>query len=576
MTAAKPEVSRGKKLTAIWIIPLVAVVLGIWMVVYTFMTEGPEIEITFKTAVGLEAGKTKVKFRNVEMGMVQKITLSHDREGVTAVVKLEREAIPLLGEDTRFWVVTARVGGGGISGLDTLLSGAYIEISPATSESEVREFVALDQPPLTPTGAPGLRLILLSERSASVSSGDPVLYNGFKVGRVESVTFDPESQQIRYVIFIDAPYHSLVTSSVRFWDVSGVSLSASAEGLKLSTGSLETILLGGVTFGTAPGLGPGQTVEHNTEFRLFTSYNAILESPFEQRAYFVVAFDQSLKGLLPGAPVAYRGIQVGEVERILVKELFKRSQQEGFTAEGNPIPVLIYLEPGRIDMPDTEDSLDSLRNLITQSVANGMRVSLTTGNLLSGAQVVTIEFYDDVPVAELGEFEEYTTIPTIASGLGQLEHRISTLLDKVNSLPLGKTVSTVNLAVAELNRTLAALRNILEDDSFQTIPVEVEETLAALRSVLESDGGDLPVERSKTLAALRNILEKDSTRAIPDELKNTLAAARFQLQGESTESYQLVTTLKEVEAAARALREFLDLLEIKPEALIRGKKNTGE
>jgi len=150
------------------------------------------------------------------------------------------------------------------------------------------------------------------------------------------------------------------------------------------------------------------------------------------------------------------------------------------------------------------------------------------------------------------------------------------MLDKVNSLPLGKTVSTVNLAVAELNRTLAALRNILEDDSFQTIPVEVEETLAALRSVLESDGGDLPVELSKTLAALRNILEKDSTRAIPDELKNTLAAARFQLQGESTESYQLVTTLKEVEAAARALREFLDLLEIKPEALIRGKKNTGE
>jgi paraquat-inducible protein B len=206
-----------------------------------------------------------------------------------------------------------------------------------------------------------------------------------------------------------------------------------------------------------------------------------------------------------------------------------------------------------------------------------MRVSLTTPSLLTGAQIVSIDFYDDVPAAELGEFEGYPTIPTVASGIGQLEHRISTLLDKMNSLPLDKTVSSVNLAVEELNRTLVVLRNILEVDSFHTIPVEVEGTLAAVRSILEADSSrNLAGELDKTLVALRKILEKDSTLAVPDELKNTLAAARFQLQGESTESYQLVTTLKEVEAAARALRGFLDLLEVKPEALIRGKTNTGQ
>jgi len=391
------------------------------------------------------------------------------------------------------------------------------------------------------------------------------------------VTFDPESQKIRYVIFIDAPYHSLANSSVRFWDVSGVTLSAGAGGFQVSTGSLETILLGGVTFGTAPGLGPGQTVDHNAEFRLFTSYDAILKSPFEHRTYYVVEFHQSLRGLLPGAPVEYRGIQVGQVERILVKELFKESQQAGYEAEGNPIPVLVYLEPGRLDMPDTEGSLELQRNIVTESVKNGMRVSLTTASLLTGAQIVTIDFYDDVPAAELGEFEGYPTIPTVASGIGQLEHRISTLLDKMNSLPLDKTVSSVNLAVEELNRTLVVLRNILEVDSFQTIPVEVENTLAAVRSILEADSSrNLAGELDKTLVALRKILEKDSTLAVPDELKNALAAASFQLEGESPESYQLITTLKEVEAAARALREFLDLLEVKPEALIRGKTNTGQ
>ena len=576
MTAAKPEITQGKKLTAIWIVPVVAVVLGIWMVVYTFMTEGPEIEIRFKTAVGLEAGKTKVKFRSVEMGMVQEITLSDDMQDVIATVKLEREAIPLLGEDTRFWVVTARIGGGGISDLDTLLSGAYIEVSPARTQSNMREFVALERPPLTPIGAPGLRLILHSARSASVSSGDPVLYNGYKVGRVESLTFAADTRQIRYIIFIDAPFHELVDSSVRFWDVSGITLSAGAEGFRVSTGSLETILVGGVTFGTAPDLGPGQPVEHNAEFRLFTSYNAVLESPFEHRAYYVAEFDQSLRGLLAGAPVEYRGIKVGKVERILTKELFRNKKQDGLKVKGTSIPVLLYLEPGRLDMSDTEESIEILHDAVKRGLANGLRVSLKTSNLLSGAQILDIEFYDDMPATELGEFDRYSTLPTITSGIGLLQHRVFTLLDKVNSLPLEKTVTSINRAVAELNRTLAALRTILEDENTRSIPIEVKSTLAALQAILEDDSARaLPAELQRTLGSLRDILEKDSTLAVPDELQQTLAAARFQLQGESTETYQLVTTLKEVEAAARALREFLDLMEAKPESLIRGKSNTG-
>ncbi len=552
MTAAKPEITQGKKLTAIWIVPLVAVVLGIWMVVFTFMTEGPEIEIRLKTAVGLEAGKTKVKFRSVDMGMVQEITLSEDMQDVIATVKLERAAIPLLGEDTRFWVVTARIGGGGISGLDTLLSGAYIEVSPAGTQSKVREFVALERPPLTPTGAPGLRLIIHSAQSVSLSSGDPVLYKGYKVGRVESLTFDADTREIRYVIFIDAPFHELVDSSVRFWNVSGITLSAGTEGFRVSTGSLETILLGGITFDTAPNLGPGQPVEHDAEFRLFASYNAVLESPFKHRAYYVAAFEQSLKGLLAGAPVEYRGIKVGKVERILTKELFTGKHQEGLKATGASIPVLLYLEPGRLEMSDTEESIGTLLNLINQGVANGLRVSLKTSNLLSGAQVLDIEFYEDMPDTELGEFNGYNTLPTIASGIGQLQHRVFTLLDKVNNLPLEQTVSSINRSMAELDRTMAALRTILEDDSARALPADLQ----------------------RTLESLRDILEKDSTLAVPDELQQTLAAARFQLEGESTETYQLVSTLKEVEAAARALREFLDLMEAKPESLIRGKSNT--
>ena len=549
---AKPEVSKGKKFTAIWIIPVTALVLGAWMVAYTYMTEGPEIRIHFKTASGLAAGKTVVKFRDVEMGTVEDVVLGENLEGITAIIKMKREALPLLNDETRFWVVTAHIGGGGISGLDTILSGAYIQIAPGSSNTEALEFTGLEEPPLTPVDAPGIRLILLSERAASVGPGDPVLFHGFEVGRVESLTFDPEKKQLRHVIFIDAPYHELVNSSVRFWDLSGISLSASAAGFKVEAGSLKSILQGGVTFATPPDFGVGVPVENNTEFRLFPNYDDILESPYGYRAYYVVSFGQSIKGLLPKAPVEYRGIRIGEVKSVLLKELVDKGMRVNAEPRGVPIPVLIYIEPGRFALPDTKESLELMSKTFEKGVRNGLRATLQTGNLLTGAQVVALDYFDDAPAAELGEFEGYVTIPTVVTGLSGLQEKISRLLDKVNQLPIENTLGSINLAVTELNSSLKALRVVLENDNLRAIPAELQSTLEALRTILEDDG----------------------IREIPGEIKSTLAAARFQLQGESTEAYQLGRTLKEVESAARALREFLNLMEQKPESLIRGKKDT--
>jgi paraquat-inducible protein B len=552
MTAAKPEISNKKSFSAIWLIPVIALAMGAWMVAQAFLTEGPEIRIIFKTASGLAEGKTKVKFRNVEMGIVQEVILSDDLEHVIAIVKLKREAIPLLGDDTRFWLVSARIQAGNISGLDTLLSGAYIEISPGENRSKLKQYTALEQPPLTPLGAPGVRLVLNSKRSPSVGAGDPVLFKGYKVGRVESFEFDPEAKQIRYTIFIDAPYHSLVTSSVRFWDVSGVSVSAGAAGFQVTTGSVETILLGGVTFAPIPDLGPGELVEHDTEFKLFANYADILKVRHKHRAYFVGLFDQSIKGLSPGGRVEYRGIQVGKVERIMIEQLVKESVKDG-GGTANSIPVLVSLEPARLGLPDTAENAQVMRSSIIKGVANGLRFTLASGSLLGGAQVVDVEYYDDAPPAKTGEYATYTTIPTITSGFKQIEIKVSTLLDKLHNLPVEDMMGSVSQSVLELNQTLAALRTLLEADSSRNITIEME----------------------KTLVALRELLEKESTQEVTEELNKTLAAARYQLEGESTGSYQLVTTLKEVETAARSLREFLHLLEVKPEALIRGKSDTG-
>jgi paraquat-inducible protein B len=483
VTIEQADISRRRKISGIWFIPLLALVLGVSMVINAWLNEGPEIEIAFQTANGLEQGKTKVKYRNVDMGLVQEVRLNDNFDGVIATIKLDRQAIPLLREDTRFWVVTARVGVDNISGLDTLLSGAYIQMAPGEGKPGRRNFVALEQPPQTPAGAPGLRLRLNSDRASSVSAGDMVLYKGYKVGRVESMRFDPTDRLVHYEVFIDAPYHELVTSSVRFWDASGVSLSADASGFKVETGSMDTILFGGVSFGVPEGASTGEPVAESTTFQLYSSYAEMLQNPFTNGTYYVVSFNQSVKGLMPGAPVEFRGIQIGKVVRIMLKESLEYYKQLGKAGEGIPFPVLIYIEPGRMELPDDESSIELLRDSVKIGVGNGMRASMG-GNLITGAKYISIDFYPDAKKDTLSTFLEYTTIPTVETGLAQLEQKVNSILDTIDALPLADTVSSANAAIETLNGNLASLQSILESQSTQQLPANLDKTLQELRDAM--------------------------------------------------------------------------------------------
>jgi paraquat-inducible protein B len=308
MNELKPAISTGTRFNPIWVVPVVAVLVGIYMVVHTMLTEGPEITIQFNTAEGLEAGNTRLRYRDVDIGLVENVSLSEGMDKVLVTVKMDKAAANMLREDTRFWVVRARVGAGAISGLGTILSGAYIQLDPGTgSPSEHGEYVGLEVPPLTPADAPGMRLTLHSEQAGSLGEGDVIVYRGFKVGRIEGVTFDSEKQLVIYDAFIDAPYDQLVTTNTRFWNASGVSISASASGVEVTTGSMETILLGGVAFANLPGLPAGKKVASGATFKLSPSFNEVQEDPYRFRIYYVAQFDQSLRGLKPGAPADRTG-----------------------------------------------------------------------------------------------------------------------------------------------------------------------------------------------------------------------------------------------------------------------------
>lgn len=494
------KITRGGHISGIWLIPLLALILGAYVVLHSWWTRGPEIEIEFKTASGLEQGQTRVKYRNVDVGVVSEVRLNDSFDGVIARVKLNRQAYPLLRDDTRFWVVTARIGLDNISGLDTLLSGAYIQLAPGKGLEGQRRYIGLEQPPQTPSGAPGLRLELTSERASSISAGDTVLYKGFKVGRVESMELDLSDREVRYVIFIDAPYHQLVNSSVRFWDVSGISISAGADGFKVETGSADTILLGGVAFGLPDGVGEGDEVEHNAPFVLYESYDDILENPYRRGSHYVVSFNHSIKGLQPGAPVEYRGIPLGRVERIMLRESIERAAEASNRIDNNtdgnvgskdesnvgsaPIPVLIYLEPARLQLPDRRDSLEQLHQILTSGVSAGLRASLETGSFLTGAKYVGIDYFENVEEASMGTLLGYPSLPSIDTGLGQLQQKATAILDMLSSLPLDTTVANANAAIESLNKTLNSLDSVLESDSTQGLPEQLEQTLVDLRKAV--------------------------------------------------------------------------------------------
>lgn len=505
MSEPRAEVSARKRLPAIWLVPIVALAIGLWMVIHTLRSEGPEITITFSTAEGIEAGKTKVKLRAVEVGLVETAGLGDDLESVRVTAKLERAATPLLREDTQFWVVRPRFGRGGISGLGTLLSGGYIQIAPGTGKPGRREFVGLEAPPVTPPGTPGLYLSLVSRDGKALSAGDPITYEGSIVGRIESADFDVASRERHYGAFIEKPYDGLVTSATRFWDASGFSVSITADGIEAQSASLESLLLGGVAFGLPEGASAGAPVENGAKFDLYPSYQAVNERPFRESIEYVVQFSRSVRGLKPGAPVDYRGIRIGHVERLLVKE----AVSQGLSGKGSPIPVLIRVEPGRVELPDTPEGSATLSEAVVKAVDNGLRATLETGSLLTGQLMVSFDVFPDAPSAQMGSFAGFPTIPTTASGLAGIERRVATLLDKLNELPIEAMIARVNGVLDDLNQILAS-------DGVQALPASLDATLTQTRATLSSVSAESPMqedllgtiaELDRTLQSLRAVLD---------------------------------------------------------------------
>ena len=525
-----------KKISPIWFVPLVAVLIGLWMLFYQWSNQGTEITLDFLSAEGMEIGKTKVKIRSIDVGVVTNIEINEQSSGVIVTARIIKSAEKLLVEDSLFWLVSPKVTLKEITGLDTLLSGVYIQLAAGKSENYQKHFVSLPYPPVTPLGTPGLHITLNSKEQFAYQVGDPIIYKGLNVGKIEDVHFNFEERVVYYNAFIKAPYHQLITSNTKFWDISGVRLDLNSKGLTVNTGSIDSLLTNGVTFGVLNEMQKGEMITDRAFFDIFLNYESAETQRYRKSIELLLLVDNSIRGLNEGAIVEYKGIPVGQVSSInVIKEVETQK-----TNETNPknyvIPVLMKIEPARFGFEDSDEGVNAFNKLMDNWLINGFSAKLQTGNILTGNLFVNLIHQQVDSAKNIQISEGYRVIPTIDDDLSQIAAKASEFLDNLNDMPLRKIAYNANNLIEELTLTSQ----------------ELQKTSLALSGVLTN------VEKEKLTVKLANAL-------------NNIAILTKDLSAESKIYKDADSALLELNNLMYELEPLINQLNKQPNSLIFNK-----
>lgn len=527
----EPAVKRpgGPRFSLIWLVPLLAALAALGLVVRTYLQTGPTIHITFDSAEGLETAKTEVRYKDVVIGRVGNITLSADHSHVVVTVQLVKSAAGLAVEDSRFWVVRPRIGIGGVSGIGTLISGAYIGVDVGSSQERREDFEGLDKPPAVTHDQKGRRYTLHTLDAGSIAIGSPVYFRRVAVGQVVDSTLDEDGRHVTVAIFVDAPYDRYVTANARFWNAGGVDLALSSAGLKVNTQSLATVLAGGIAFQPLDEDDPGAPAPENADFELFRDQGSALAPPDGPSIEALLVFRQSTRGLSVGTGVDFQGINIGSVKAIRPEyDTARKSFYTDIVLElfperlGPAYKTLVELEPG----PG-----DKSKRILQRFIEQGLHAQLRSGNLLTGQLYVALFFKPGAHGTPTGRRDGRIEIPTAAGNLEEIQTKIESLIDKLNAIP------------------------------FEAIGNNLRDTLKTTEKLMRTLDQDLAPQARALLENAQHTI---------DSLDRNLASPDAPLQQDTRR------TMEQVGRAAASLRALSDYLEQHPEALLRGKPATAE
>jgi paraquat-inducible protein B len=511
----------------VWLVPIIALAVGVSLLIRALLSTGPQVTIDFHSADGLRPGKTEVRYKEVVVGRVESVKLSDDRDRVHVSVRLDRSVSNIAVEDTRFWVVRPRIDTAGVSGIETLFSGAYIGVDAGVSRVQQRQFTGLEAPPFVLRGEPGRGFVLRTEDLGSLDVGSPIFYRRNRVGRVVGYKLDPKIDELSVQIFIEAPYDKLVNNQTRFWNASGVEVSLNTSGLTVNTQTLASVLSGGVSFERPAGSRQLPPAADGSRFELFPDRKGALAPPDGPPQRVRMVFDQSIRGLAIGAPIDFLGIEIGSVKAIRLDYDARRKRF--------PVEVEAEIFPTRLgavrealhDPGDTEARRDVA--LLQRLVASGLRAQARTGNLLTGGMYVALDFPGKTPRAVLDTDGGLPAIPTVPGTLADVQPQLAEIVAKINKVP------------------------------FDDIGRNLNDTLTQARTAIDQ----LRPDAQASLAEVRRTLQS---------VQETLSRAdRHLLDPSAPIQRNAEQTLIDLQRAAQSLRVLTDYLQRHPESLLRGK-----
>ena len=581
-------VQARKRFSIVWLIPLVAAIAGGWLAYQAITQKGPKITITFESAGGLEAGKTQIKYKEVELGKVEWIGLSDDLSHVVVRADMVKEAGKYLTETTRFWIVRARVAAGEVSGLGTLLSGAYIGMDPGQGGANAFHFTGLNKPPQVTTDVKGRRFKLKADRLGSVDVGSPVYYRQIKVGRVVDYRFETYGNAVLIDIFIETPHDRFVRRNTRFWNAGGFSAAIDSAGIRIDAESFVTLIIGGVAFETPTNLEPSQAAPEDYVFDLFDSRKSIYERTYARKELYLLHFTDSVRGLNIDAPVEFRGIKIGRVV-----DLKLEYDQESLDFR---IPVLVEIEPERMVVFGQDESVDD--TALEKLVAKGLRAQLKIGSLITGQLVVEFGIHPDASPAKVVQTGRYTELPTIPAPLERITANLAQILEKLQNLPIeqigdellatvkgsNQLISSVRLddTMASLDSTINEARQFVQDLNKRVSPLDdtINEARQFVENLNKGMGPQLQeaaTQLSQALGQLNQFGRQANARITPQAertlimLQQTLSDIQANIGADSVLSHELRGVFKDISETLQSIRAWADYLERHPEALIYGK-----
>ncbi len=551
------SVRARRPIPLVWIVPILTGLIALWLAYETWSKKGPVITVTFETAAGLTAGQSQLKYKNVVMGTVKSIDVAPDLAHVVVTIETTRDAEPLLTDKTIFWVVKPELFAGSLTGLETLLSGSYIGMRPEAGKERgkpKRHFAGQQDPPVLQAWAKGTTYKLDSRRLGSISLGSPIFFRDIEVGTVLGWDLGDLASRVTVHAFIREPFDQYVREDSMFWNASGVSVKLSGDGVSVRMESLRALLLGGIAFESPTGK-DAPIAKASQAFRLYHNFEAAQAAGFGRQIHLVSYFPGSVGGLSVGADVTLHGLKIGEVTDV---GLVYDPVRQRIVA-----PVHYRVEAGRVE------NFASLLNIGTERLAEemikrGMRATLQSTSLITGQKAVALERVENAPPATLEKAGDAFVVPAVESGgFDALTTSATQLLSKLNSIDYQKLGQSLTSAAAGLDNTI-------NGEQLKKTLAALEATMIDVRDIARK----LDVEGTPALKRLP---------AIAQQLQDSLTQAN-KLFGSINAGYgddsrfrrDLDRLLPQLTDAARSIRALADLLSRHPEALIKGRTNTGK